>query len=98
MAPRGYSSHSRGPREIEGDEERAVELGQGCSGELAPPTSESRSRQRPDLLAEGNGIHVEAAVWCSQEDLTRVEPTPRTKGRAWHDDDHRTGGIDGITT
>src|SRR5439155_1759922 len=73
-------------------------LGQGCRGELAPPAFESRGRQRTALLTEGDGIHVEAAVWCPQEDLTWVEPTPRTRGCAWHDDDHWTGSIDGITT
>ena len=42
---------------------------------VAAPASESHGRQRTDLLTEGNRIHVEAAVWCPQEDLTRVEPT-----------------------
>ena len=43
-----------GSREVEGNEQRAVELSQGGWGKLASPAAESAGRQRADLLTEGD--------------------------------------------
>src|SRR5881409_2201903 len=71
-----------GSRQIEGDEQRTVELGQGGGGELAPPAAEATGRQRTHLLAQGDRIHVEATIWRVQEDLTRVQPPSCPIGRS----------------
>jgi hypothetical protein len=63
--PARVSAHGRasgGDGESDGDEERAIELRQGCGGELARPASETTGRQRTDLFAEGDGAQWEYAA------------------------------------
>src|SRR5262249_46212979 len=85
-----------GSREAEGDEQRTIELGQSRGGNLTPPSAEATRRQRPDLLAQGDGIHVEPPIRRVQQDLAGVESPFRPIGGTWDDQKHRTRRIDRI--
>ena len=65
-------------------------------GKLTPPSAEATGRQRPDLLAQGDGIHVETSIGSVQEDLAGVEPPSRPIGSTWDDQEHGTRRIDRI--
>ena len=65
-------------------------------GKLTQQSAEATGRQRPDLLAQGDGIHVETSIGSVQEDLAGVEPPSRPIGSTWDNQKHGTRCIDRI--
>ncbi len=54
--------HAQLVRQIERNEQRAVQLGQGVGRERTTPTAQSVLGERADLLTQRDRVHVESAI------------------------------------
>ncbi len=58
--------------QIERNEQRAVQLGQGVRRERTTPSPQSVLGERADLLTQRDRVHVESAIRRMEEYLTRI--------------------------